>query len=260
MKTSVRRFLAASAVLAPALIGATQANAEPVVYTGSAMTSGQIGNTPFQNALVTFTFRGDTANAVPFSFPNGTLTKGTPCDAPPHGAHAACGYINDVGTTTVTIQVGHEKIEATLDAANQVFVSYDVQNGGIGFGRYYQGTLLPTYPLSFRGGTIKALADIQYNQATTYSAALSQLTTTLATPTWVTGDALFCDNPLGVNCTTPAAGGPLMLTTDRGTLYVTASFTNASQAELGEGFFSVELPQRRHHHHHGGNDGWIVIE
>jgi hypothetical protein len=228
------------------LLSWTCATAEPIVYTGTAVTSGKIGDIAFHDALVSIALRGDTRNVQPFVFLNGVLIKGQGCGAAPHAGPAlACGFINDVGTATVSVRIGDDTIEATFEPSAMIFVSFDVQNGGIGFGRYYQGSPIPPYPLSFKNGNICAVADIQYNHATGYSARLTALLTDLKNGTRLSGDAIACDNPNG-NCTDPTTNpGALVLATDHGPFYLTNPYVDPSGRILGEGFFSSVLAHRR---------------
>lgn len=251
---SVRPLIFASAMA----LAASAALAEPVVYSGTAVMSGQLGTYAFQNARVTIEFHGDTANAVPFVWSNGALVKGQGCDAPPHAAtHPACGFVNDVGIATVRIgDGGGHAVDAVFDPTAAIFVSFDVQNGGVGFGHTYQGNPIPPYPLAFKNGNVKAVGDLQYNQTTGYSAGITQLVTDLTQPTSLSGDALACDNPVGLGCTNPTANpGALVLPTDRGPFYLTNPYLDPKGNIVNEGLFSIELP---HRHPHPRSDGIVI--
>jgi len=235
------------AIAALLLAAASVASAEPVEYTGTAVLSGQLGHVAFKYAPVTITMFSDTRFAVPFIFSNGTLVKGQGCTAPPHAAGLiACGYINDVGTTIVTVKVGEETHTATFTPDAQLFVSFDVQNGGIGFGRYYQSGLVPPYPLSFKAGNILAVSDLMYNQTTGYSQGIIDSVSNLAQATRLSGDAIACDNPFGKGCTDPMANpGALVLPTDHGSFYLTNPYVDKTPKMVNAGIFTVRVG--RHH-------------
>lgn len=64
------------------------------------------------------------------------------------------GTPTPIGTARVTIVSGERKVQATF-APNQLFVSLDQNNGGVGFGSCDpSGGVEPAYPLGVAGGTI----------------------------------------------------------------------------------------------------------
>ncbi len=255
MKKSARDGAAVALLGAALLACAPGALAEQVEYTGTAVTSGMLGNTAFTNAPVTISFFSDTRFVQPFVFSNAALVKGQGCDPPPHTVvYLACGFINDVGTAIVTVKLGDETVTATFDPAAKIFVSFDVQNGGIGFGRYYQGNPVPVYPLAFKNGNILGVSDVIYNQATGYSTGLASLVTNLKQPTHLSGDALSCDNPIG-NCTDPLSlPGELVLPTDHGTFYLTDPYLDKTGKIVNEGLFAVNLRRRFDHRNDRDHD------
>ena len=129
---------------------ASTAYAAPVTYTGVTITNGRLGSWTFHNARVYLTLQTDASYvqqtqisgvnlAYLGPFPPQQLCTGTP--AP-------------IGTARVTIVSGERKVQATF-APNQLFVSLDQNNGGVGFGSCDpNGGFEPAYPLGVAGGTI----------------------------------------------------------------------------------------------------------
>lgn len=129
---------------------ATVALAAPVTYTGVTITSGQLGSWTFHNARVYVTFQTDT------SFVQQTTIAGVNVAyVGPFPAQQLCtGTPTSIGTARVTIVKGETKVQATF-APNQIFVSLDQDNGGVGFGSCDpNGNFEPAYPLGLAGGTI----------------------------------------------------------------------------------------------------------
>ena len=130
---------------------------------------------------VTINFIADTANIVPFSVPG------------------ASGFENMVGQGSVQLfddQTGGQPVTANF-APNQIYVSVDQTNGGIGFG----SASGPTYPLGVYAGT-PSIPYSSYNLASNF--------------TLTGGFAWFC--PPGT-CTLGQAGPNLA--TDQGALSIT---------------------------------------
>src|SRR5215469_7440767 len=97
---------------------ASTVNGQPIKYTGFTITDGQLGSWFFHNARVILTFVSDTKNVqsnVPF---------------PPTDVIA---NLNIQGRAAITIVGDDRTVHATFDP-NQIFISYDQTNDGIGFG------------------------------------------------------------------------------------------------------------------------------
>lgn len=90
MKSTLRCALVVAAVMG----FAQRAGATPITYTMSGTASGQIGGTPFTNALVTYTGQGDTANIQALSAGGSTVF------ANPFSMLTV--NISGVGTATIT--------------------------------------------------------------------------------------------------------------------------------------------------------------
>ncbi|KAA6457249.1 hypothetical protein DYQ86_23250 [Acidobacteria bacterium AB60] len=131
------------------LFAAGGAMAEPIRYTGFVITDGQLGNWKFHNARVVLTFDSDTKNVQML-------------DESCVGTKAA---FNATGVAKVTI-IDHERIATARFDPNQIFVSFDQEYGGVGFGSFAPGapfvaascsnpeSLQPGYPLALHHGTM----------------------------------------------------------------------------------------------------------
>ena len=91
-----------------------------------------------------FTFEGNTENVVPFFAER-------PCvpNCPRDGIFAAPGYLNAIGTASVTVQeaaTGRVLAQGTFLPSAGVFVSVDQGNAGIGFGSLGVIPPDPTFP------------------------------------------------------------------------------------------------------------------
>ena len=231
----MRQALALGCAVAAALAAHGPAQAAPIVYTGYAVTDGQIGSWSFNQAQVTLQFRGDSRNVYTAPELSGTA------------------YRNDVGYATITITQGTTSVVAHL-APHQVFVRYNPTLGSAGFGSFAVG---PLYPIVFScysqvtcdatdtvanggfpaGETLPALAVVNGSpgEAVYYSPALSDLLTTdLRGPTLLTGYVLACANFdfTNGNCIS-APSQPIV--TDQGNLFFTGQYGN------GKGFLNVTV-------------------
>ena len=131
------------------LLFVSTALAAPVTYTGLTITDGQLGSWSFTNARVYLTFQTDT------SFVQQTQIAGVNVAyvGPYPPAQLCTGTPTFVGTARVTIISGGREVSATF-APNQIFVSLDKDNGGVGFGSCSANGFEPAYPLGLAGGTI----------------------------------------------------------------------------------------------------------
>ena len=132
----------------------TTANAVPITYqytvygvTGGYRTTGATDYTLFDNTAITLTFTGDTNTVYGYDVAGTT------------------GLINDVGVATVFI--GGTTFSDTF--TDWMYVSTDVTNGGIGFGRYVdnvQGAYDPVYPMGMitnQSATYDLASDFLYS-------------------------------------------------------------------------------------------------
>jgi hypothetical protein len=101
---------------------ASTVSAQPIKYTGFTITDGQLGSWYFHNARVILTFVSDTKNVqsnVQFQLPPSPVTAN----------------LNIQGRAAITIVGDDKTVHATFSDPNQkIFISYDQNNDGIGFG------------------------------------------------------------------------------------------------------------------------------
>lgn len=97
---------------------ASTVSAQPIKYTGFTITDGQLGSWFFHNARVILTFVSDTKKVQSnVAFPHTDITAN----------------LNIQGRAAITIVGDDKTVHATFDP-NQIFISYDQPNVGIGFG------------------------------------------------------------------------------------------------------------------------------
>jgi hypothetical protein len=91
---------------------------QPIKYTGFTITDGQLGSWAFHNARVILTFVSNTNNVHSnVAFPPTDITAN----------------LNIQGRAAITIVGDDKTVHATFDP-NQIFISFDQSNDGIGFG------------------------------------------------------------------------------------------------------------------------------
>jgi hypothetical protein len=207
-----------------ALAGAMPAR---VTYSATVVTDVSISGHKYHNAGVTLTFHGNTANIYAFNVPA------------PDGA-AITGYCIDKGDTHISITTDLGELKTKI-LPNQVFVSFDTYNGGIGFSSYIGSAgLEPAYPLGLLRGTVGLASD-------------------LATPTSMTGNAWSCigypPDPAAVDgtgkepgkCTSPEL---FPIKTEAGDLVVYMPYTTMNPdgtlygnhlGSLNRGIFSIAI-------------------
>lgn len=209
------------AYLALTLLFASSALAVPITYTGFTITDGKIGAHAFHNARVILTFVSDTANVQL------TTIQGV-----------AVAY-NPTGSAHVTIVGDKLNIQANF-AANQIFVSFDLKNGGVGFGSFApNGSLQVTYPMAVDGWMVLgALPAGSFLKPSPEEAALS---TDLMHNTAFAGSGWTCPTfPLNINTTCPLPTAPLK--TDRGDLYLYEPYEYPGTGRtINAGFFFADL-------------------
>jgi hypothetical protein len=231
---------------------ATQAAAEPVIYTGFTITDGKLGTWEIHNARVYLTIPSDTRHVRFVQYPDFVdPTVGT-LDA----------YINSTGKASVTI-VGDGKVEHATFAPNQIFVSLDLGSTknaphsggrGVGFGSFSAsapGGLEPVYPLGISEGTIHwgLIDDRDNSRPGIPSPELVALSTDLKHDTAFSGDGWSCVGfPNACEDANP-------LQTDKGDFYLYTPYwrtygDNLPPSEsdgnptLGAGFFIVRVGEQ----------------
>jgi len=115
----------------------TAAHATPITYTfvvADGLASGSLGTVTFSNAVVAFTFEGDTANVYSYSIP------ATPF--PVTGAEIL------MGTASVVVEdlAGNVLAQGTFLPSAGIFVSVDNRNQGVGIGSFGVLPSSPNFP------------------------------------------------------------------------------------------------------------------
>lgn len=188
-----------------ALLFAGSAVAAPVTYTAFLVTDVSVGGVFYHNAAVTLTFAGDTRDIhllTDFSVQS---------SSDPNGG----GAFIERGRASVLVVSGTKHVSARI-APNQIIVSYDDANGGIGFSSYVgPNGFEPAYPFGLVDGTVQYRAD---------PIAM------LSTPMNFGGNAWSCIGypPDTNDCTAPDA---YPIKTDKGPLVI----YNPYEAQWGDG-------------------------
>jgi hypothetical protein len=200
--------------------------AAPITYTGFTITNGKIGTHVFHNARVILTFVSDTKNVQL------TTLLGT-----------NVAY-NPTGTASITIVGDKLSIQAAF-AANQIFVSVDRTNGGVGFGSFAaDGSLQPVYPLGI--GKWMVLGALPGGTFLLASPEERSLSTDLRHNTSFAGVAWSCTAfPLQYGLTCPLPTAPLK--TNKGDLYLYEPYQYPGSARsINTGFFFADLGTFQH--------------
>jgi len=203
-----------------ALLGSS-ALAVPITYTGFTITDGKIGTQAFHNARVILTFVSDTANVQL------TTIQGI-----------AVAY-NSTGTARVNIVGDKLNIQANF-APNQIFISLDQVNGGVGFGSFApDGSLQPVYPLGV--GKWMVLGALPGGAFLKPSPEEANLSADLMHNTSFAGVAWTCTAfPLQYGLTCPLPTVPLK--TNKGDLYLYEPYQYPGSARsINTGFFFADL-------------------
>lgn len=220
-------FLCAVAVL----LLASAASAARITYTGFTITDGQLGSWKFHNAQVYLSFETDTSNVQLTQIQNVNVAY-----VGPFPAQQLCtGPASAIGTARVSIISGEKSVRATF-APNQLFVSLDLDNGGVGFGSCGPNGFEPAYPLGIQDGTIDgATANFGLPGADgqNLSADLSFLSTDLMHDTGFSGRAWVCVGFPDRACPAPTQA----LRTNKGDLYLFQPYSLPSVDTLSAGFF-----------------------
>jgi hypothetical protein len=138
-----------------------QALAIPATYQATVVTDVKVGHKMFHAATLTLTFEGNTtdvdvvkdASGMPLSSeqcgPNGLA--GFNGNGP--GPNGPFFYALSKGRASLRVESKGKAISAQF-APGQVFIAFDLCNGGIGFGSHVgPNHLEPAYPLGFQAGT-----------------------------------------------------------------------------------------------------------
>jgi hypothetical protein len=212
------------------LLASSSALGEPIKYTGFTITDGQLGTWKFHNARLVLTFESDTNNVQ-------MLAK--TCV----GTNAA---FNSTGVARVTI-VDHEKVVTARLNPNQIFVSFDQDEGGVGFGSFGPGytapsctdptSLQPAYPLGLHHGTMDGISHLYLG----YSANQEAFPVNLQGNVGFSGKGFTCVGIPEQDCE-PAT---VPLITDHGDLFLLQPYTQTSSTDgtndpLGGAFFFQE--------------------
>ena len=200
---------------------ATSALAVPITYTGFTITDGKIGTNQFHNARVILTFVSDTSDVQLTTIQGQDIAY------------------NPTGTARITIVGDNLNIQATI-GPNQIFVSFDRSNGGVGFGSLApDGSLHPAYPFAVDGWMVLgALPSGAFMQPSREEAALS---TDLMHNTAFAGNGWNCQTfPLPVN--TPCPRPTFALKTNEGDLYLYEPYEYPGTGRtINAGFFFADL-------------------
>jgi hypothetical protein len=203
--------------------------AEPVMYSAFVVTDVSLAGRMYRSAEVTLSFRGNTMDIYKFT-----------ATAPDGGTGS--GMCIDQGDATVTIRTMERTVKADF-LPDQVFVSFDTEQGGIGFSSYTgPNGLEPVYPLGLLNNFVGPGGTVE------------QFTSDLFTPVNVSGIAWSCIGypPLrnAGYCLDPA---PYPLKTNRGAFRIYMPFQNLENGticcdfagSLNRGIFSVILGRQR---------------
>ena len=225
------------------------AQGQPITYTGFVITDGQLGAWQFHNARVIFTFQSDTRYVQVLNIP-----------VPGH-RFAPSIAVTTTGIARITI-IDHEKtVKATFDPPNQIFVSYDQSNGGVGFGSMVPGVpfpdsiISPVYPLALSNGVLDIANGGPPCSGNGYvlSAEGCDLPKNLKGNAAFAGVAWSCFGiPIQEACTEADPTQQIgLLTTDKGALYLFQNYNvlnvgfddmgNRIDESLNTGFFFQEM-------------------
>lgn len=187
---------------------------EPITYHGYTVSDVTLGGHAYKNAQVYFSVAADAAATVPFS--NGT-------------SH---GYMNSRGNAHVTVVSNGQSVSAEFNPG-QIYVYWDVGNGGIGFGSVAGKN---GYPLSINQSAdfydlvgdssvgaiwdiLQTPGDVQY-----YTPPTATLVTDLTNATTLSGAASACVDfdPATTVCSDLT---PIPLKTNRGNFTISEPYT-----------------------------------
>ena len=156
------RHLALAAVAAAGLGLGSEVFATEMTYKAVFVTNVKLGAKMYQNAAVTVSFEGDTADITPAVDQNGVPIASTMCTNT-DGTGNGYFFLLAKGTASLSIDSQGRNVSAQF-APGQVFVALDTCNGGIGFGSFTgPNGLEPAYPVAFTLGTALSFAESTAN-------------------------------------------------------------------------------------------------
>jgi len=140
---------------------ASHAIAAPATYQATVVTDVKVGHKMFHAATLTLTFEGNTTDVEVVKDASGMPLSSEQCG--PNGLAGFNGhgpgpngpffYALSKGRASLRVESKGKAISAQF-APGQVFIAFDLCNGGIGFGSYVgPNGLEPAYPLAFQAGT-----------------------------------------------------------------------------------------------------------
>jgi hypothetical protein len=203
--------------------------AGPVTYSGFTITDGQLGPWHFHNARIFLTFASDTSNVQTVTIPN------------PSGAVDI--VYNQTGTARITIVDDNKTVHASFEP-NQIFVSFDLTNGGVGFGSCVPTCLVPlptspnlqpAYPLGVAGGIVDGPVNLAFSPSPEEVA----LSADLMHDVGFSGRGWVCVTFPDSTCPAPTAP----LKTNKGDLFLFQPYQGeplASSKVLNAGLFFVD--------------------
>jgi hypothetical protein len=151
------------AALAAAGLGlGVPAFATGMTYQAVFVTNVKLGTKLYQNAAVTVSFQGDTADITAAVDQNGTPIASTMCTNT-DGTGNGYFFLLSKGTASLSIESQGRTVSAQF-APGQVFVALDTCNGGIGFGSFTgPNGLEAAYPVAFTLGTALSFSESTAN-------------------------------------------------------------------------------------------------
>lgn len=217
------------------LLGASSVvEARGVLYTVTTVTDGQLGATPFSQAVVTLRFLGDTRHVQVDTSSGHTI------------------YTLTEGVATVSVNPGTVTTTASF-APGQIYVRYDVTAGVVSLGSGASSTYPIALDCSYAScstgdwavgfgtsdGTAGALADLAAAPADSalVSPATAQLPANLSQNTLLTGYVSACPAPYDPTTGLCQVVSPLQ--TNHGSFYLEDHYSGGGQ--LNTGVFTVRL-------------------
>ncbi len=153
------------AVMLGGLAVAAAAGAAPVTYSGTVVTDLSFKGAAYHNALLTLSISADTSNIQPVLDPaTGLPIKSTNCAGNNNPAYAGSlpngPYFFYLAGGKASLRIESAgRVHSASFAPGQLFVAFDLCNGGIGFGAFIgPDGIEPAYPMGFLGGTAMSFA------------------------------------------------------------------------------------------------------
>jgi hypothetical protein len=212
---TIAAFRSAPRSVVMALLLASPALAGPITYSGFTITDGKLGSWQFHNARVFLTFESDTNNVQTLNVPIPNTTQ-----------TVTIAY-NPTGVARITI-VGEDRTVHATFKKGQIFASYDLSNGGVGFGSFApDGSFQPAYPLGVAGGTVDGPAAV--GLAFGPSPEELALSADLMSDTGLSGRGWVCVTFPDATCPAPT----VPLKTNKGDLFLFQPYQVEPQAPNG---------------------------